>query len=65
MTAPGTEKTLVPTPRSEQKFLEVPVEVAAEFIAASKVAATRRAYRSDWRDFARVHRSKEPGVLRG
>jgi integrase len=44
MMAPDPENALVPTPWSEQKSLEVAVEAAAEFIAASKAAATRRAY---------------------
>jgi hypothetical protein len=52
MMAPGTENVLVPTTGSEQKSLDVALEAAAEFIAASKAAATRRAYASDWRDFA-------------
>jgi hypothetical protein len=40
MMAPGTENTLVPTPGSEQKSLEVAVEAAAEFIAAAKADNT-------------------------
>jgi site-specific recombinase XerD len=41
-----------PKPEAGQKSLDVAVKAAAEFIAASKADATRRAYASDWRDFA-------------
>jgi hypothetical protein len=55
MKAPGMSNELVPmpapTPDSGQKSLELAVGAAAGFIAASKAAATRRAYASDWRDF--------------
>ena len=40
-----------PEPDHRKKSLEVAAEAAAEFIAASKADATRRAYASDWRDF--------------
>jgi site-specific recombinase XerD len=50
----GNELVPTPGPKPEagQKSIEVAVEAAAEFIAASKADATRRAYASDWRDFA-------------
>jgi site-specific recombinase XerD len=44
--------TPAPGPENGPKSIEVAIEVAAEFIAASKADATRRAYASDWRDFA-------------
>jgi hypothetical protein len=52
MTVPGMENALVPSTDCGQKSLEMAVEAAADFIAASKSTATRRAYASDWRDFA-------------
>jgi hypothetical protein len=52
MTACDTENALVPTPESGPKPLETAIAAAAEFIAASKADATRKAYASDWRDFA-------------
>jgi site-specific recombinase XerD len=52
MTVAGMENALVPTTDSGHKSLETAVEAAADFIAASKATATRRAYASDWRDFA-------------
>jgi hypothetical protein len=50
----GNELVPTPGPKPEagQKSIEVAVEAAAGFIAASKADATRRAYASDWRDFA-------------
>ncbi len=52
MTASDTENALVPTPEAGPKSLETAIAAAAEFIAASKADATRKAYASDWRDFA-------------
>jgi len=37
---------------SAAKSLQSAVDAAADFVAASQAAATRRAYASDWRDFA-------------
>jgi site-specific recombinase XerD len=56
MTASDTENALVPASgpnrRGGRQSLEIAEEAVAEFIAASKADATRRAYASDWRDFA-------------
>jgi integrase len=55
MTASDSENALVPasgpSPKSGRQSLEIAQEAAAEFITASKAAATRRAYAADWRDF--------------
>lgn len=42
---------LVPAADSPSKSLETAVQAAADFIAASKAANTRRAYAADWRNF--------------
>jgi integrase len=56
MTASDTENALVPAPgpnpQAGRQSLEIAQEAVAEFITASKANATRRAYASDWRDFA-------------
>jgi integrase len=56
MTASGPGNALVPSSGSNPEFgrqsLEVAQEAAAGFITASRADATRRAYASDWRDFA-------------